>query len=343
MSSTRRWNSPKRPGRSSNRSGCAVTNTLESGPRDAWGSHGPQLGSIEARFMILPAGGVPTNPVTRFAPSITGWLHLGHVAHAVFVWGIARAVGAEVIVRLEDHDTGRFRPEYEAAILEDLAWLGFLDEVGRARLSRQSDDWGVYEAALRRLPDVYACDCTRQDLAADHDAAEEVPYTGRCRRRGLVYAPGKRWRVPLDGDCVEFTDLLLGFQRQVPAEQCGDLAVRGTNGDWSYQFAVVVDDDRQGVNLVIRGEDLLSSTGRQIRLGTMLGRAPPAVFAHHPLVRDDSGDKLNKRDGALGIRTLRADGMTAEELLGLAAARVGLIERPEALSSSELGGLFQVS
>ena len=292
--------------------------------------------------MILPAGGVPANPITRFAPSITGWLHLGHVAHAVFVWGIARAVGAEVIVRLEDHDTGRFRPEYEAAVLDDLAWLGLLDEAGRARLYRQSDDWGVYEAAVGRLRDTYACDCGRKDLAGAKSGAPELPYGGRCRRRGLALGPGKRLRVPLGPGPEIFGDLLLGHQRQIPADQCGDLTVRGANGDWAYHLAVVVDDDRQGVNLVIRGEDLLSSTGRQIRLGTLLGRATPAAFAHHPLVLDEAGAKLSKRDGALGIRSLRAEGLSAERLLGLAATHVGLMERPEALSSSDLGGLFEI-
>jgi glutamyl-tRNA synthetase/glutamyl-Q tRNA(Asp) synthetase len=293
--------------------------------------------------MILPVGGVPANPITRFAPSITGWLHLGHLAHAVFVWGIARAVGAEVIVRLEDHDTGRFRPEYEAAILDDLAWLGLFDEAGRPRVYRQSDDWGVYEAAVGRLRDAYACDCSRKDLTAANDGARELPYGGRCRGRDLALGPGKRLRVPLGPGPEAFSDLLLGHQRQIPAEQCGDLMVRGANGDWAYHLAVVVDDDRQGVNLVIRGEDLLSSTGRQIRLGTLLGRATPPVFAHHPLVLDDGGAKLSKRDGALGIRNLRMEGQSAEQLLGLAAARVGLMDRPEALSPSELGGLFEVS
>lgn len=293
--------------------------------------------------MILPAGRVPANPVTRFAPSINGWLHLGHVAHAVFVWGIARAVGAKVIVRLEDHDTGRFRPEYEAGILDDLTWLGLLDDAGRARLHRQSDDWGVYEAALGRLPGVYACKCTRRELASKGDGVGELPYPGHCRGRGVAQLPGNRLRVLLEPGPEVFTDFLLGPQSQVPAEQCGDLSVRGPSGDWAYHFAVVVDDERQGVNLVIRGEDLLDSTGRQIRLGAMLGRGAPAVFAHHPVVCDHAGRKLSKRDGGLGIRALRAEGMSPEELLGLAAARVGLLEGPEPLSPSALGGLFEVS
>lgn len=291
--------------------------------------------------MILPAGAIPANPVTRFAPSITGWLHLGHVAHAVFVWGIARSVGAEVIVRLEDHDTGRFRPEYEAAILEDLSWLGLYDTKGRHY--RQSDDWGAYEAAVGRLQGVYACDCSRKDLVGAGDGAGEAPYDGRCRGRGLALGPGFRLRVSLGPGTEVFADLFLGQQQQSPAEQCGDLTVRGANGDWAYHLAVAVDDARQGVNLVIRGEDLLSSTGRQIRLGRLLGRTAPAVFAHHPLVLDDSGAKLSKRDGALGIRNLRAEGMSPEHLLGLAAARVGLLERPEPIASDDLGDLFEVA
>jgi glutamyl-tRNA synthetase/glutamyl-Q tRNA(Asp) synthetase len=112
-----------------------------------------------------------------------------------------------------------------------------------------------------------------------------------------------------------FDDLLAGPQRQVPSEQCGDLLVRDRKGNWTYQFAVTVDDFEQGVNLVIRGLDLLDSTGRQIQLARMLGRAEPPRFMHHPLIMRSPGQKVSKSDGATGIREMRAAGMTAQDVL----------------------------
>ncbi len=157
----------------------------------------------------------------------------------------------------------------------------------------------------------------------------------------MARGPGRGVRVVIEPGVEKFTDVLLGELHQ-DAARGGDPLLVDRAGNWTYHLSVVADDLHEGVNLVIRGEDLLSSTGRQIRLGTLLGRATPAVFAHHPLVLDEAGAKLSKRDGALGIRSLRAEGLSAERLLGLAATHVGLMERPEALSSSDLGGLFEI-
>jgi glutamyl-Q tRNA(Asp) synthetase len=275
--------------------------------------------------------------LTRFAPSPTGYLHLGHVVNAIYVWGVARAAAGHVLLRIEDHDRIRCRPEYEHALLEDLDWLGFRADAARDPLLRQSDDPAAYERALehlRRTATVYVCDCSRKDIGGDR-------YTGRCRTRGLTDAPGRGIRVVIAPGVERFDDPFLGPQEQVPADQCGDLLLRDRDGHWTYQFAVTVDDYRQRITHVIRGADLLSSTGRQIRLARMLGRADPPHFLHHPLVLKAAGEKLSKSDRDTGVRDLRRMGLTAAEVIGRAAAAVGLIKTESPVEASEVGELFR--
>jgi glutamyl-Q tRNA(Asp) synthetase len=289
---------------------------------------------------------IPPRPVTRFAPSPTGYLHLGHVANAVWTWGVAQATGGKVLLRIEDHDRGRSRPEYERAILEDLEWLGLVPR--GARVERQSDEDRAYGRAvihLGRQSPVYACRCSRADIArqlrADGlESWDELRYPGTCRALRLPPTDGAGLRVTLGDESVAFDDLRLGPQLQTPAEQCGDLLLRDATGNWTYQLCVTVDDMRQGVNLVIRGEDLLASTGRQIMLAERLGRKEPALFLHHPLIVNPGGEKLSKKDGAPGIRELRAAGTSPEAVLGEAAHRTGLIAGPRPLAPDRLGSLF---
>ena len=295
---------------------------------------------------------LPPAPLTRFAPSPTGFLHLGHVANAVWVWGVARTLGGRVLLRVEDHDRGRSRPEYERAAIEDLDWLGLTADVGNpgepgrgASRYRQSDCGEIYAAALEqlgRVAQVYACECSRREIAAEagDPLNEETRYPGRCRDRGLAPAEGRGIRVVMSEGEETFTDARLGPVAQAPALQCGDLLLRDRVGNWTYQYAVVVDDMRQGVDLVVRGEDLLSSTGRQIRLARMLGRERPPVFLHHPLIRKPGGAKLSKSSRDTGVRELRAAGARPEVVLGEAAWRTGLLERPVPLAAAELGVLF---
>lgn len=260
-------------------------------------------------------------PRTRFAPAPTGYLHLGHVANALYVWGAAAAKNAEILLRIEDHDRQRCRPEFEAAMLEDLAWLGFTPTSSELPL-RQSDHPERYEAAVERLRAaghlVYACDCSRKDMAGvSGDLPDrETPYSGRCRHRGLVPGIGLGLRVALPPDPVLFNDFALGPQQQTPSEQCGDLLLKDRMGNWTYQFGVVVDDQLQGIDLVVRGVDLLESTGRQILLGRLLGRDLPPSFLHHPLIRKPTGEKLSKASRDTSIRELRSQGATPEELFG---------------------------
>lgn len=295
---------------------------------------------------------LPAAPLTRFAPSPTGHLHLGHAVNAVFVWGIARALGGRVLLRLEDHDRGRCRAAYEVALLEDLEWLRLEPDAGAPRefragpsAFRQSDCGAVYEAELARLAGghrVYACACSRRTLTREAPAAggSEVPYAGRCRERGLVPAPGRGIRVALERGEERFEDALLGEQRQEPAAQCGDLLLRDRLGQWTYQFAVTVDDRRHGVDLVVRGADLLASSGRQIRLARLLGRVEPPVFLHHPLLLKPSGEKLSKASRDTALCELRAAGLSPGEVLGEACFRAGLLPRARPLTAGELATVF---
>jgi glutamyl-tRNA synthetase/glutamyl-Q tRNA(Asp) synthetase len=261
--------------------------------------------------------------------------------NAIYVWGVARALGGHVLVRIEDHDRIRSRPAYDTALQDDLAWLGF---VGDEPTCRQSDEPSAYQTALRSLGGsypVYACDCSRRDIAAVSDTAgEEVRYTGRCRLRGLDGGAGCGLRVVIAPGLERFDDALRGEQVQDPAAQCGDLLLRDRDGHWTYQFAVTVDDVRQQIDLVIRGADLLSSTGRQIRLARMLGRMTPPVFLHHPIVLKPGGEKLSKSSGDTGVRDLRASGLSAPDVIGRAAAAVGLIDTARPIPASEVERLF---
>lgn len=204
---------------------------------------------------------------TRFAPAPTGYLHLGHAANAIWVWGLAALTDSRVLLRIEDHDRERCRPEYDAAILDDLAWLGFVADQGPVR---QRESTAVYVAALERLRDdglVYACDCTRSTYASwatEHGSPWHGPgCPGRCRERDLGDDAPLTMRVALGGGTEGWDDLLLGPQ-DGKISATGDLAVRDRHGNWTYGFAVVVDDLRQSISVVVRGEDLVLATPARV-------------------------------------------------------------------------------
>ena len=249
--------------------------------------------------------------LTRFAPAPTGYLHLGHVVNALYVWGTAQERGGQVLLRIEDHDRQRSRPEYAAAIVDDLAWLGFVPD---GAIVRQSERDAIYRKALQPLIDhelVYACTCSRNEIHGER-------YANTCREKEIPLTEGVSWRVRMEPGPERFFDELLGPQEQDPSLQCGDLLVRDRLGNWTYQFAATVDDHLQRISDVIRGVDLLASTGRQIRLARMLGRVTPPRFWHHPLVMKSPTQKLSKSDGDSGIRDLREAGWTAEQVLAKA-------------------------
>jgi len=256
--------------------------------------------------------------ITRFAPAPTGFLHLGHVVNALHVWQAAHDRDGRVLLRIEDHDRQRSRPEYEAAILEDLAWLGFNHD---GPLVRQSERDALYRKALQPLIDrelVYGCSCTRAELASGVGSREpgvELRYQNTCRDREIPLTDDVGWRLRIEPGTASFFDEICGPQVQDPSAQCGDLLLRDRLGNWTYQFAVTVDDHLQKITDVIRGVDLLPSTGRQLRLAGLLGRVNMPRFAHHGLVMKSATEKLSKSDGDTGVRDLRASGWSAEAVL----------------------------
>ena len=265
------------------------------------------------------------------------------MANAIHVWGLAAVSGARVLLRFEDHDRQRSRPLYEAAILEDLEWLGFVPDAGPIR---QRDDPVPYLAAVDRLRAaglVYACDCTRSTFAAwaaAHGRAWRGPgCPGGCRDRGLGEEPSLALRIALGPAEEAWNDRILGAQAGAVAT-AGDLAVRDRAGDWTYGLCVVVDDLRQSISFVVRGQDLAEATPAQIRLGRLLGRPEPPAFAHHPLIRKPGGAKLSKADGDSGVRDLRAAGLSAERVIGAAATAVGLITEPRPIRARDVRRLF---
>ena len=303
--------------------------------------------------------------LSRFAPSLTGYLHLGHVLHMLYVWGIAKKMGAKVLCRMEDHDLSRARPEYEPAILDTMEWLGFVPDFGiRAGLSsspsefRQSDCSEYYQSVLQSLKKrglVYGCECSRKEIqesmaggitaAASADHAHPVPlhsselcYSGTCSEKGLPLA-GNTVRFRTLAGAVIFQDLERGEQRQTPRNQCGDFSLRDRNGQWTYQFACVSDDIRHGVDLVIRGEDILFSTARQIQLFQTL-EAPVPQYIHHSLLFDGEGRKLSKRQRSESITCLREAGSSSEEIIGRSAFYGKLTPSYRPLSLDDALGLI---
>jgi glutamyl/glutaminyl-tRNA synthetase len=280
------------------------------------GSPAAQLGAVE--FGIVQA------QLTRFAPSPTGELHLGHVLHMEWLWTAAAASGARVIVRSEDHDRTRSTTEYEEAILADMEWLGHQpDQQSLASLRsgfpspyRQSDCPERYAAAVERLHDMrltYYCDCTRSMLTRRAADGERF-YPGTCRSRGLGPGEGRQLRVRLPDDQVMWTDVLRGPFTQHPAAEHGDPVIADSRGQWTYQLCVVVDDIAHGVDLIVRGEDIMPSTGRQILLARVLGSEATPAYIHHPLLLAANGTKLSKRDRSETVSAMRLRGMTAPDI-----------------------------
>ncbi len=272
-----------------------------------------------------------TAVVTRFAPSPSGYLHLGHAYSALFAEAAARNGGGRFILRIEDIDRGRCRPAFDAAIGEDLAWLGLQWEQPVRRQSEHMDD---YAAALDRLRGrglLYPCFCTRKDIAAEIAAAGHAPhgpdgplYPGICRgmaadERRRRMDQGRSFAVRLNmekaaaaaGD-LTWRDHQAGAVAARP-EMFGDVVLARKDTPTSYHLAVTVDDHRQGITLVTRGRDLFHATHVHRLLQALLGLHVPA-YHHHRLITDEAGTRLAKRDRAATIRALREAGRSAREV-----------------------------
>ena len=277
----------------------------------------------------------------RFAPSPTGELHLGNLRTAFVAWLAARSHGLDFVVRMEDLDPVTSSQQHERRQLADLTALG-LDWDGP--ILRQSERFERYEAAiatLRELGHVYPCYCTRREIRMEIDAAAQAPhghlpdgaYPGTCRDLSPEVcaereAAGRRpaWRLRTDGETIEVVDWVAGHFRGA----VDDVVLARADGVPAYNLAVVVDDGVQGVSQVVRGDDLLSSTPRQILLQRLLGLATPSYW-HVPLVLGDDGQRLAKRHGAVTLAELREEGWSAPDVVAVLARSLGLAaadERP---------------
>lgn len=282
----------------------------------------------------MPAAARPV--VTRFAPSPTGFLHLGHVHSCLFAVKAAKAAGGRFLLRIEDIDPNRCRPDYEVMLKEDLAWLGFTWEEPVRRQSEHMDDYATALDRLAGLGVTYPCFCSRKDIADEIVRAGNAPhlvamgpegplYPGICRHlprdvAAARVAAGEPHAIRLDVDKASaLTGPLTWHDRGrgiIAADTglLGDIVLARRDVRTSYHLSVTVDDALQGVTLVTRGEDLFHATHVHRLLQALLGLDVPD-YHHHGLLLNDRGERLSKRDGATGIRTLREQGVPAAEIL----------------------------
>ena len=300
-------------------------------------------------------------PRGRYAPSPTGELHLGNASSALLAWLSIRARGGSFVMRMEDLDRYRVREGLAEQILEELAWLGIDWDEGPviggpcapyeqwARLDR-------YEIALSKLRESgrsYPCFCSRRDIAnaasAPQSPGDEIRYPGICRdldpreAQSRIDAGARHaWRFRVDGGArPSFEDLVHGLWGAKNQESPGDFVISRADGVPAYQLAVVVDDAEMGIGEVVRGDDLLASTGRQLLLYEALGWEPPR-FGHVPLLLGAYGIRLSKRHQGVTLRELRERGFSAEKLIGRLAALLGLRAKLEPVSAADLADGFSL-
>lgn len=304
-----------------------------------------------------------STPRGRYAPTPSGWLHLGNARTALAAWLSIRAQGGAFVWRLEDLDGPRTVAGMAQAAEEDLRWLGLDWDEGPQPVGGpfapyvQSQRAELYEEALERLAQagrLFPCRVSRADLAnlatAPHGREGTPPYPAPLRPKDL--APdwfeamradprsdaALRFRV--DSEPVSFVDRLCGPVTERVDETVGDFVLKRRDGVYAYQLAVVVDDLGMGITEVVRGRDLLDSTARQIQLIQALGGSVPE-YAHLPLVVNAEGEKLSKRDDASRVRALRGQGIAPEVVVGRLGASLGLLDRPEPCRAEELIPLFE--
>lgn len=283
--------------------------------------------------------------IGRFAPSPSGRMHLGNVFSAMLAWLSVKSCGGKLVLRIEDLDPDRCRPEYADTLKRDLEWLGLVWDEEQTPQSRRTEAYREMFSRLEELRLVYPCYCSRGELhaaSAPHASDGTLLYAGTCRNLTPEQRAGKTkppcWRVKVPDETVFFTDGLQGDTQQDLAASCGDFIVRRADGVYAYQLAVVTDDADAGVTQVVRGCDLLSSTPRQIWLQRQLGLPEPAYY-HVPLLLAPDGRRLSKRERDLDMGALRLR-HTPESLLGLLAHACGLLEYSVPISAAELAGDF---
>ena len=289
-----------------------------------------------------------TTHTTRLAPSPTGAFHLGTARTFLVNWALARQNGWPVLLRIEDLDTPRVKPETIEQTRDILGWLGIdWDE----EMPLQSSDLDACSDAMHMLAvagRVYPCERTRSDIdramSAPHadDRESRLPIALRpsigCRP---FNQPHTNWRFVCPQQTVTFDDAFAGQQHITPADDVGDFLLWTRRAVPSYQLAVVVDDARQGVTQIVRGDDLIPSTGRQLLLHRALGLSPEPTYTHLPLVRGADGKRLAKRHGDTRLSTYRDAGVSAERIIALIARWSGL-GTTDAMSSREFAEVFRL-
>lgn len=282
-------------------------------------------------------------------------MHLGNAWSSLLAWLAARSVGGRVILRAEDIDPQRSRPEYLAELLADLRWLGLdwdegPDIGGPSAPYLQSARGEIYRNAissLSRLGLLYPCFCTRRELrhsaSAPHAGEDVPPYPGKCRlisdhRRARLLAEGQpaSLRIACHDEVFIFEDAVQGPQRFLLPGPGGDFVLQRSDGVVAYQLAVSVDDAMMGITQVVRGRDILPSTARQIFLQRLLGHHDVPEYAHIPLLLDSRGERLAKRHKSLTIQSLRHKGVLPQKIIGYLARLAGLLDRYEPVMPSEL-------
>lgn len=268
--------------------------------------------------------------VTRFAPSPTGRLHIGHAFAARFAFEEAKKAGGKFLLRIEDIDPIRCKPEFVDGIMEDLDWLGLKWDEQPIRQSERMDFYAEALEKLKRLGVLYPCVCTRKEIESEiacmghaPHAGETAVYPGTCRGKHLDLSRYDRWSWRLDiakslaitGDSLYFTDELRGTVRANPAI-FGDIVLARKETPASYHLCSVLDDSAQGVTLVTRGEDLFDSTHIHRLLQELLGLRTP-LYKHHRLISDENGQRLAKRNQAVTIKSLREKGLNPAEIFAL--------------------------
>jgi len=291
--------------------------------------------------------------VGRLAPSPTGYLHLGNAWSFLWTWLSCRQQNGKLILRIEDIDPIRSTQAFAHEIERDLHWLG-LEWDGLPIF--QSTRSQLYDNALKKLDKlgrIYPCYCTRKELrdiaGAPHVGDCGAPYPGTCRHLTLEQRSQKELmgrhpciRLNTEGlHTYQFNDGICGPQSKTVEECGGDFALRRSDGVWSYQLAVSVDDGTLGVNQVVRGQDILPSTPRQIALLELLGYKIPS-YAHIPLLCDSQGNRLAKRHESLSLRSLRDSGYSAEQIIGILAYTAGFISKPCPTSLHDLLSIFDI-
>lgn len=287
----------------------------------------------------------------RLAPSPTGAQHLGNARTHLLAYWAARQAGGELVLRIDDLDSPRVKSWAVDQAIEDLRWLG-IDWDGP--IARQSDHLDQYEEALERLKNsadepAYPCYCSRKEAeearSAPHESrfrGELPPYPGTCRnfRQGdRVDDRDHCWRFRVSQRQWSVDDQVMGSITCAPAKDLGDFPITTKSGQASYQLAVVVDDCIQGVDQVVRGNDLIASTFRQLELQERLGMTPPQ-YAHVALVRGPDGRRLAKRHGDTRLSFYRESGVAPEQIVGWAAHSIGLIDRQEPSTAADLIHVF---